>query len=162
MANFFNHSILLRFSNLSNSKTVILPRNLDLSTWRFPEEHKDANPNFKKRRSFSKYGDGRSSKTDPSYKNRLRSPRFSDDPQKNTRTSSPNFKKQVTFTARFSDDPQVVFICGGMSESPQISGILVLQGTWNDEIPFHPTVPIHPIHTLVSFYLPISESLLLA
>lgn len=121
MANFFNHSTILRFSNLSNSKTVILPRNLDLSTWRFPEEHKDANPNFKKRRSFSKYGDGRSSKTDPSYKNRLRSPRFSDDPQKNTRTSSRNFKKQVTFTARFSDDPQVVFICGGMSESPQIS-----------------------------------------
>lgn len=59
MANFFNHSTILRFSNLSNSKTVILPRNLDLSTWRFPEEHKDANPNFKKRRSFSKYGDGR-------------------------------------------------------------------------------------------------------
>ncbi|KAH0850929.1 LOW QUALITY PROTEIN: hypothetical protein HID58_045021, partial [Brassica napus] len=64
-----------------------------------------SNPNFKKRRSFSKYGDGPSSKTDPSYKNRLRSPRFSDNPQKNTRTSSPNFKKQVTFTARFSDDP---------------------------------------------------------
>nr|VDC69243.1 unnamed protein product [Brassica rapa] len=76
-----------------------------------------SNPNFKKRQSFSKYGDGRSSKTYPSYKkNRLRSPRFSDDPQKNTKTSNSNFKKHVTFTTRFSDDAHVVIICGAVTE----------------------------------------------